>query len=424
MLLRVSQPRREFLRRVSALAVAPAAWVSFAARLQAAANIPEPGERYWALVSRQFPLEPGLTYLNAANICPASRPVLDRHLDLLRDFHANPAFQNREKYKPAYERVRAKLAAMLGASSADEIAITRNTSEGNNIIVAGLDFKPGDEILICDHNHPSNNDAWKLRARRDGLVVKSVPVAIPARSREDLVAGFEKAITPRTRLVGLTHVTSTTGILYPVREIADIARRRNVWVHVDGAQSFGFMDVNLRDLACDSYTASAHKWMTGPLEAGILAIRAERLPELWPSIVSAGWSDDLKGARKLEVLGQRDDPRIAAVEAAVDFMQLIGMKNVEARSRALATRAKQQLAAIPGVQLKTNMEPGLSGALVKFTVRNRPTREAYDLLWSKHRTALAMTAAGDAEGVRCSPHIYNLSDDIDRFVSAVRSLVG
>ena len=416
--------RRDFLRRISGIAALPAAWTGIAAALQAAAPGGVPGDAYWQMVRRQFPLKDGLIYLNAANICPASRLVLDRHIEYLRDFHANPAFQNRDKYKPMYESLRAKLAAMLHASSPDEIAITRNTSEGNNAIVNGIDLKPGDEVVITDHNHPSNNDAWKVRAKRDSFAVKSVAVPVPASSQADLFGSIEKAISPRTKVLAITHVTSTTGILYPVREIAELARRRNVWLHVDGAQTFGSLDVNVAQSGCDSYTGSAHKWLMGPLEAGVLYVRSDRLPQIWPSIVTAGWSDDLKGARKLEVLGQRDDPRIAAFEAAVDFISMIGMKAVEARCRALATRAKQPLSEIAGVKLKTNLQPELSGGVVKFALRNRPTKQVYDTLWEKHQIALAMTAAGDAEGLRFSPHIYNSFDDIDQAVAAVRSLAG
>ena len=233
-------------------------------------------EALWQLVRRQFPLEDGLIYLNAANVCPASRPVLDRYAALLRDFQANPSFQNRDKYRPLRESVRTKVAALLGVS-ADEVAITRNTSEGTNLVVRGIDLKPGDEIVITDHNHPSNNESWKLRARREALVVKSVPVPVPARSAEDLVAGIEKALTPRTRVIAVTHLTSTTGIRYPIKPIAELARRRDIFLHVDGAQTFGAGDVNLKDLGCDSYSASAHKWPMGPLEAGILFVRAERI---------------------------------------------------------------------------------------------------------------------------------------------------
>src|SRR5579872_2689868 len=245
----MASTRRAFFRA----AVLPASWHTFAAALKAA-----PAESYWQMVRRQFPLEDRLIYLNAANVCPASRPVMDRHLEYLRDFHANPSFQNRDKYVALRESLREKLAQMLRVS-ADEIAITRNTSEGSNIIVKGVDLKPGDEVLITAHNHPSNNDSWKIRARRDGFVVKSLPVPVPARSGDELISAFEAAITPRTRVIAITHLTSTTGILYPAREIAALARKRGIYLHLDGAQTFGALDVNLQEIGCDSYSTSAHK---------------------------------------------------------------------------------------------------------------------------------------------------------------------
>src|SRR5579864_8095448 len=330
--------RRSFIRTIPALAALPASWTAFSTALKAAPTAPDANnENYWSLVKRQFPLDDNLIYLNAANVCPASRPVLDRHAEFMRDFQSNPSFQNRAKYDAMRERLRSKVADMLRVTP-DEIAITRNTSEGTNIVVKGVDLKPGDEVLITDHNHPSNNDSWKVRAQRDGFAVKSLSVRVPAASREELISQVEKAVTPQTRVIAITHVTSTTGIMYPAREIAEIARRRGIWMHLDGAQTFGALDVNLKEIGCDSYSTSAHKWLMGPLENGILFVRAGRIEKVWPSIVTAGWSDHLKGARKLEVFGQRDDPRIVALESAIDFVLLLGVPNVEARMRFLATR--------------------------------------------------------------------------------------
>jgi selenocysteine lyase/cysteine desulfurase len=418
----MTNTRRDFFR----LAALPLAWRAFQTKLEAAAasRLPDAGnEAYWQMVKRQFPLEEGLIYLNAANVCPASRLVLDRHVEYLRDFHANPSFQNREKYETMRESLRSKVGRMLRVSP-DEIAVTRNTSEGSNIIVKGVDLKAGDEVLITDHNHPSNNDAWRVRAQRDGCVVKSLPAAIPALSAEKLLADFERAITPRTRVIAITHLTSTTGIQYPAREIAALARRRGIYMHLDGAQTFGALDVNLAEIGCDSYSASAHKWVMGPLEAGILWVRAERIPQIWPSIVTAGWTDHLKGARKFEVLGQRDDPRVVALEAAVDFITLIGMPAVEARVQALASRAKLQLKEVAAVELKTNLEPELSGGIVKFRLKNVPTASAYKTLWQNHRLAIAMTPSGESEGLRFSPQIYNSMDEVDRAVAAVKEIAG
>src|SRR5579871_3345715 len=416
----MTNSRRDFFR----LAAVPLAWRAFETGLHAAAasRLPDAGnEGYWEMVKRQYPLEEGLLYLNAANVCPASRLVMDRHLEYLRDFHSNPSFQNRDKYVAMRETLREKLARMLRVS-ADEIAITRNTSEGSNIIVKGVDLKPGDEVLITDHNHPSNNDSWKVRAKRDGFVVTSLPVRVPAASRDELIAQVEKAVTPRTKVVAVTHLTSTTGILYPAREIAEIAKRRGIWMHLDGAQTFGVLDVNLKEIGCDSYSASAHKWLMGPLEAGILFVRSDRVPQIWPSIVTAGWTDHLKGARKLEVYGQRDDPRIVALEAAVDFTLLLGVRAIESRMRLLATSMKEQLSQTPGVKLKTNIEPELSGGVVKADIVRVPTKQAYDALWNQHRIAIAMTPSGESQGLRFSPHIYNSREEIERAAAAVKAL--
>lgn len=419
--------RRDFFRSLPGAAALPASWVAFTRTLEAAPGIPDAtNEAYWRMVQRQFPLEDGLIFLHAANVCPASRPVLDRYVEFLRDFEANPSFQNREKYDPLQERLRSKLAAVLGAS-ADEIAVTRNTSEGNNVVAKGIDLKAGDEVLITDHNHPSNEASWKMRAKREGFVVRSVPVTIPPPGCEQLLDGIVRAVTPRTKVIAVTHVTNTTGILYPVKELADFAHGRGIWMHLDGAQTFGALDVNVRAIGCDSYAASAHKWAMGPLEAGVLYVRSERIPELWPSIVTAGWSDRLVGARKFEVLGQRDNPRVVAFDAAVDFLQLLGMKNVEARMRLLANALKQKLREMPRVQLLTNLEPQLSGGVVKFRIRDADTRRAYDALWSRHRISGAMTPATTAsnqEGIRLCPHIYNSLEQIDRTAAAVQELAG
>lgn len=226
----------------------PPTWLAYAQALKAADST----ESYWQLIKREFPLDESLVYLNAANVCPASRLVLDRYQHFLRDFHANPSFQNREKYVPLEDRLRGKIAHLLSVTP-DEIALTRNTSEGSNLVVRGLDLKPGDEILITSHNHPSNNDSWKVRARRDGLKVVTVEVPVPAISSAALVESIRAAITSRTRVVAITHVTSTTGIRFPAREIAALARERGLWMHLDGAQSFGAIDVNLRDIGCDSF---------------------------------------------------------------------------------------------------------------------------------------------------------------------------
>src|SRR5260370_23238335 len=170
----MNRSRRDFLRHVSAGAALPASWTAFSSALAVAAA--PTSESFWGMVKSQFPLDPKLIYFNAANVCPASRPVLDRHTEFLRDFHSNPSFQNRDKYMAMRESLRGKIAGMLRVSP-DEIAITRNTSEGSNTIVKGVDLKAGDEVIVTDHNHPSNNDSWKVRARREGFVVKSVPVA-------------------------------------------------------------------------------------------------------------------------------------------------------------------------------------------------------------------------------------------------------
>lgn len=417
--------RRDFIRSLPVAAAVPESWVAFTRALQAAPGVPETtNEGYWQMVQRQFPLEDGLIFLHAANVCPASRPVLDRYIEFLRDFEANPSFQNREKYGPLQERLRGKLAAVLGAT-ADEIAITRNTSEGNNVVVKGIDLKAGDEVLITDHNHPSNEASWKVRAKREGIVVRSVPVPVPAPGREQLLDGIVRAVTPRTRVIAVTHVTNTTGILYPVKELADFANRRRIWMHVDGAQTFGALDVNVRAIGCDSYAASAHKWAMGPLEAGVLYVSSERIAQLWPSIVTAGWSEHIAGARKFEVLGQRDNPRVVAFDAAVDFLQLLGMKNIESRMRLLAGMLKQKLREMPAVELLTNPEPELSGGVVKFRIRGADTRRAYDTLWARHRISGALTAstsAANQEGIRLCPHIYNSLDQIEHTAAAIREL--
>lgn len=388
------------------------------AMAQSAVAAGERDESYWRLLRRQFPLRENLIYVNAANVCPASLPVLEQHQRYLRDFEADPSFQNRAKFGPLRETAREKTAKFLGASAA-EIAFTRNTSEASNIVVHGLDLNPGDEVVLVGDNHPSNSDSWKNQAQRRGFGIVEVPPSQLLSGPDELIAKVQKALTPRTKVLAITHVTSTTGVLYPAAELAKIARGRGIWFHLDGAQSAGMIAVDLGQIGCDSFATSAHKWLMGPLEAGILYVASAQQKRLWPSIVSVGYSgESTKGAARFEAFGQRDDARLAALSATIDFLDTVGMPQVEARIRELTARLMSKLEGSAKVKLRTNRSAKLSAGVVKVDLPAVDLRALDARLYSTQGMAFSVTAEGPLRGMRVSPHVYNSLEEMDRIAEA------
>jgi len=342
--------------------------------------------------------------------------------ELTRDIDADPSSHNRKKFADLRETSRNALAEYLGARP-EEIAIVRNTSEGNNMVINGLTFEPGDEVIIWDENHPTANVAWDVRAERYGFKVKRVKTPELFDNDEELMSPFIDAVTQRTKLMCFSHVSNISGIALPAEKMCTMARNHGVLSHIDGAQTFGSHVLNLSAIGCDFYTGSSHKWFFGPKEVGILYVRKERIEDLWPTIVGVGYPGVLdKGAQKFETLGQRDDSRIAAMGKTVEFHNMIGRDRIEARIRFLAAALKMRLKErIPGIKFRTSLAPEFSGGVVVFDVAGLNLNKALDILYHEHNIGCAVFG-GDAGGIRLCPHIYNTMEEIDRAVDAVASL--
>ena len=375
-------------------------------------------ERYWHAVRSQFLLREDLALMNAANLCPSPFPVMEAVFKYTRDLDTDASFQNRAKYRQIREDTREKMARLLGAH-ADEIALVRNTSEANNVISSGYHLGAGDEVLLSDLNHPSNNKAWEVKSRRYGFKINYVSVALIPQSEDEIVEAFEKAYTPATKIMSFTHVSNTTGLAMPARKLCAAARTRGVFSVVDGAQSFGALRIDLADMGCDAYTGSAHKWFMGPKEVGVLYVRKDSQGHVWPSIVSAGWRDDVDSARKYEVLGQRDDAALTATGRGVDFHEKIGPDRVEARMRQVATAIKEGVSELAGVELSTSMDPALSGGVVIFKPGELDPRKVFNKLYGTYHIA----GAGMGPNIRLSPHVYNTLDEADRAVAAIAEML-
>ena len=363
----------------------------------------------------QLLLSPDIRYFNAANIGPSPRSVVAALRRGTEAFEANPSREYRTKYPIIADRLRARIAKRWNAAP-EEIALVRNASEANTVAVLGLDLKPGDQIILTEHNHQSILDSWKLRARREGLDLRILPVPTMASSPQQLADAFAAAITPRTRAIFVPHVTNVTGLLYPVADIAALARPRGIWLHVDGAQSFGWMKIDFAAMGCDSYGTSTHKWLMGPLEGGILHVRRDGLGKLSPLMLSHGyWLTDPKNmqtAQKYEILGQRDDPKLEAIDVAIDMMDGIGEAAIEAQVRAGAMEMRTILAKVPGAKLVGSSNPALFGPVMTFAFPGANVPALRERLWAAGKVA---TAYAEAEGqplIRFSPHLYNSSAEM------------
>lgn len=437
--------RRRFLGQLfggAAATLATPAWISGAARepwipgspgngdsaLPAWEGLHVPGsaedEAYWRRVREQFPLAPGLILMNAANLCPSPYAVQDAVFRHTRDVDGDASFQNRAKFAPLKEEARRALAAYVGADPG-EIAITRNTSEGNNSVVNGLDLGPGDEVLIWDQNHPTNNVAWDVRARRWGFTVRrvSTPNGEEA-SPEALLTPFMEALSPSTRVLAFSHVSNVSGTALPAKRLCEVARGRGILTLVDGAQTFGALKLDLHDLGCDFFTASSHKWFVGPKEAGMMYVRAESQDRLWPSDVGVGWEGaERAGAQKFENMGQRDDAAVVSMATAAAFHEAVGPEAVEARVRALAAAVRATLRErIPEVVFFTPEEEASSAGVVVFEIPGRDHDAIFDGVYRTHRLGCA-AMHGLISGLRLSPHLYNTMDQVEAAVEAVAAHV-
>lgn len=376
-----------------------------------------PGAVDWQAVREQFLMPPEVAVLNAANLCPAPAPVLDAVTEHTRRLDSRPVPSYRSDILSRKERTRTLLADFLRVS-AEDILITRNTSESNNWVSTGLDLGPGDEVVIFSDNHPSNNRAWKAKGERFGYTVREVPYMAPHPGPDGYLRAFEEALSPSTRVLAFMQHTNTSGDVFPARELCAMARERGIVSHIDGAQSFGLMDVDLSDWQPDFFSGSAHKWPCGPKETGVLYVNPRVRERFWPSVYSA-YSGAVGVSRTHEGLGQRDTPALHAFGVQIAFLDSIGQAEIEARSRELATMAVEELSRIDGVRMWTPLEAERRGAVVTFQPGELDPRTVLGALEDDGIVAAAR-GGSDRPGIRFSPHFYNSEADIERGVDAIR----
>ena len=409
--------RRDFSRflALSGSVLLPQQLVAWPAPL---AQTPDrPDERFWTSVREQFLMAPNLAVMNAANLCPSPAPVLEAMYASTKDMDRDPSFDNRQKMSAGKEQTRRLLAQFLHVI-AEEIVIARNTSEANNIVSSGLDLKASDEVVIFADNHPSNNSAWTQKAKRFGYTVSVVSQPNPHPGAEYFVEAATRAISPRTRVLAFTHMTSTVGDILPASELCRLARDRGVLTLVDGASALGVLDVDLSDMQPDFYTGSAHKWPCGPKEVGVLYVNARAKERIHPSIISA-YPGAVGVSRSMEAMGQRDEPAIIGFGEALNFQTKIGRRAIEQRSRSLAQALIDGLRRIDGVHLWTHPDPARSGAVVTFRPGNLDIPKLSAALYRNDRIGCATRTGSDRPGIRFSPHIYNTMAEVDRAVAAV-----
>jgi selenocysteine lyase/cysteine desulfurase len=413
--------RRDWVRLVGGSAAA--LWVARSEAAWAKAGpLPEapaaPDERYWRSVREQFVMPEDLAVMNAANLCPSSAPVLESLEKATRALDREPSPTYREEMHEAKEITRRLLAEFLGVT-AEEIVITRNTSESNNLVSNGLDLRAGDEVVLFADNHPSNNEAWKEKARRFGYAVKVVEAVSPHPGAEYYLEAFDRAMTPRTMVLAFTHLSSTVGDLFPAAELCRLARDRGVLTLVDGAQSLGLLDVNLRQMDPDFFTGSAHKWPCGPKEAGVLFVNRKAQDRIWPSLYSA-YPGKVGISKTFEAFGQRDEPAIRAFGEALEFQTRIGRSAIDRRGRELGQALIAGLRKLPGVTLWTHPDPARSHAVVSFRPGSLNPAKLLQALYERDRIVCALRPGPDRGGLRFSPHLYNSHAEVERAVGAVK----
>lgn len=374
-------------------------------------------ELYWGQIQRAFDIDRTMVNLNNGGCSPAPTHVLDQMIRDLRFSNELPTEHMWRVLEPRLESVRRDLAKDFGCDP-EELAIVRNASEANETMIFGTDLKAGDEVVFTTQNYPRMQNAWRQRQRRDGIVLKPVRIETPVVSTQSYVQKIADAITPRTRVIEIMHISFQTGYIAPVREIAELANARGIRLFIDGAHAFGHFPFTRDELEADYYGTSLHKWMHAPIGTGFLYVRRDRIPTLWP--LMAGSVEQESNIRKYEEIGTHPAANHNAIAVAIAFTRGIGIDRKIARLRYLRDRwAKQVLAASDRAHMITPIGPNQSGAIGVFTIDGMDMAKLGGWLMSKHNIVTTPMVNDEFHGMRITPNIYTTVDEVDLFADRV-----
>jgi isopenicillin-N epimerase len=412
--------RRHFLSSATGLAASLALTNNLFAQLEKAPALPQSDvyqkdeEAYWSELRKQFLIPADEIYLNNGTVGSSPAPVLRAIFDGYNQTEKMDQ-QDPEDYPiwgyAAWNEFRDPLAAFVGCKR-DEIALLRNATEANSYIANGIDMKSGDEVLMTDQEHPGGEQPWNLRAKRYGVVVKKITLPKPVQNPSQVLNLLNDAVTPRTRVIFFSHITTVTGVVLPAKEICSLARSKGILSAVDGAHVTGMMRLNVHDLGCDLYSASPHKWLQAPKGSGFLYVRDEVIDRLWNTIATEGWEEPKLRAERFQRIGSSNVPSLWGLRASIDLANKIGMERIEKRHR-------QQADYILGEMMKRGAESWTSpDAALRCAIAtvNVPPIQRVDLenwLWKTHKIRIR---GGEPSKLRLSTPYYLLRKDIDRFL--------
>jgi selenocysteine lyase/cysteine desulfurase len=342
---------------------------------------------------------------------------MKRYLDLSNEA---PVYTMWQLLEPQIESVRRGLARAFGCDP-EEMAITRNASEALEIVQLGLELEPGDEVLTTNQDYPRMLTTWRQRERRDGIVLKTISFPVPPPSLGDLKDRFARAVTPRTRVIHLCHITNLTGQIFPVKDICRLARERGIEVVVDGAHAFGHFPFTLADLDCDYYGTSLHKWLFAPHGTGFLYVRKGKIKPLWPLMAAPAEMDE--NIRKFEEIGTHPAANHNAIAEALVFQETIGLDRKAARLRYLRDRWMRRLSGQGRVRIHTSFDPAMSCAIGNVGVEGVDTAKLAQHLWDKRRIIVVPILHEEFQGLRVTPNVYTTLEEVDVFAEEMERVI-
>ena len=376
-------------------------------------------EDYWSVIQNSFTVTRGIVNLNNGGVSPSPRIVTEALVRYIWQQEDATAYTMWQLLEPQSETIRTGLAELFGCDR-EEIAITRNASESLETLLMGMDFKPGDEILSTTQDYPRMLTTLRQRERREGLVLKLVQIPIPPKNLNEITAAFEKGITSRTKLILMSHQVNITGQITPVKAVCDMARARGIETIVDGAHSFAQFDFKQKDLGCDYFGTSLHKWLYAPKGTGLLYVRRDKIEKLWP--LMAAESKQANDIRKFEEVGTHSAaPRLAIGEAML-FHNGIGGKRKEARRRYLSRYWMNRLKDVPKVRFNTSFDPSQSCAIANVNIEGMDPTAIGSYLFSKHRIFTTPIVHEEFKGIRITPNVYTTLGELDRFCGVMEKI--